>query len=279
MQATGVALAAGLLLSFGLHSFPFVAPQLTFAEMRSTFAKQEWVLLKYEDGEEYWVSLRDGRRYLKEPSGRIQYFAPGIWQQYLPPSGPVDSPIAHWPSWGHITESRATPEEMRRIANWTPQSAWQFLMGEYEHIEKAKADRDHPYRVSKAVETVDGQELVRFDIIYTASERVTEGVVERDGQEIVAFIASSDGEGLYSQIWADPKTQLPVRGRKRTFSADGRGLTGGFVDGAYSFPESGPKEIYDLGVPRNAKIVRTYWGAGAAEYIDRPESDERDATP
>ena len=71
----------------------------------------------------------------------------------------------------------------------------------------------------------------------------------------------------------DVKTQLPVRSRKRrSRSADGLGWTGGFVEGVYSFPESGPKDIYDLGVPRDAKIVRTsYWGAGAAEITDRSD--------
>lgn len=243
MPVTSAGLAACLLLAIGLYAFVFPAPQLTLAEVQSALAKQEWVLLKYEDGEEYWVALRDGRRYLKDPDGRVQHFAPGVWQQYLPAGGPVDLPAS-----GRITESRATAEQMSKLPKWTPQSAWQFLMGQIEGIEKARKDRDHPYRVEKAVETVDGQELVRFNIIHTNA---------------------LDEDELHSQIWADPKTQLPVRSRKVRSRSDGS--RGQFVAGSYSFPATGPKDIYDLGVPSDAKILRTYYGVGAREVADRPD--------
>jgi hypothetical protein len=243
MPVTIAGLAACVLLAIGLFTFLFTVPQLTSAQVQSAVARQEWVLLKYEDGEEYWVSLRDGRRFLKDPSGRIQHFAPGIWQQYLPPGGPVELP-----TFGHITESRATAEQIKKLPKWDRHSAWQFLTGQVEGIERAMQERDHPYRVEEAVDSVDGQQLVRFDIIHTN--------------------ALGEDE-LHSQIWADPKTQLPLRSRKVRLRPDGG--KGQFVAGSYSFPANGPKDIYDLGVPRDAKIVRTYYGEGAPETTDRPE--------
>ncbi|QDT44496.1 hypothetical protein Pan241w_46060 [Gimesia alba] len=79
---------------------------------------------------------------------------------------------------------------------------------------------------TRNTESVQGQQLIRFD--FFGQNSLKQRVVKR-------------------QLWVDPQTKLPVRVRQRL-------LDGSYQDGRYSFPQSGPQSLADLGVPANLPV-------------------------
>lgn len=242
--------AATVLLATGMWIALTWAPSLTLAQVKSAVVQQKWVLTKYTDGEERWISLLNGRRFIKLPSGRVGLFAPEISQRYLPPN-----PDGAFPS-GHIIESRATPEQMKEIPPWKPISAWEYLVSKAEEAARETgSDSKSLHKSERHEEVVDGRKLVRFDSVY---------------------VDALGNKKIRSQVWADPVTRLPVRVRK---AKDSRGVDpsddNSYTDGAISFPDEGPTDIYSLGAPRDAKIVRVHSDGRDPEVVNRPADLQR----
>ncbi len=239
----GVELVVVLVVAVSVFVLMFSSPALTLAQVKEELGKQKWVMIKYDDGEENWISLHDGRRFWKLPSGRIFFSAPGVWQQYFPARFREDTwtvfqteqggPTSGGP--GRIEEWRVSPEEMKGLPEWRSVSAWDFIVGKAEdQMTKPRTDLATPYRTERHLATVDGRQLVRFDTIYTDA---------------------LENEKLHSQLWADPKTRLPVRSRKFKKELEAGGDVGGkYVNGEFAFPTEGPDDIYSLGVPREAVV-------------------------
>ncbi|MFC1782381.1 hypothetical protein ACFL02_02205, partial [Planctomycetota bacterium] len=90
------------------------------------------------------------------------------------------------------------------------------------------------HQIEKHIDTLEGRKMVRFDTYY---------------------IDALDRKILQGQLWADPQTKLPVKIRERLEWREREELNREFTTGAFEFPESGPSNMYDIGVPRDLEIV------------------------
>ncbi|MBN2588609.1 MAG: hypothetical protein JXA96_02010 [Sedimentisphaerales bacterium] len=91
----------------------------------------------------------------------------------------------------------------------------------------------------------------------TGPSEFTNTIVEKsddiiDEHPVIRFDTYSSGpldlRVLTQQVWADPETHLPVRIRKYSSPDE-------FDTGDFSFPETGPSSIYDLGAPEDLEVV------------------------
>lgn len=214
--ASAAAAAALLLLFLQLQK-----PPLTMAQVMETFEQQKWVHVRYDDGDESWICLEDGRQFASYGQGAADLvdYEKNIHQRY-------------WPILGeYIHEWRAAEKPMP----WERKTAWQQVMG--TKFEAMNIGRKTPYREVHE-EEIDGRVRVRID-------QYREDAL---GRRILTL-----------QVWADPETRLPVRKRERLFVDDRRKQEREYREGIFDFPETGPSSIYDLGVPRDLKVIRSDW--------------------
>jgi len=115
------------------------------------------------------------------------------------------------------------------VPKWTPRSAWQVFVTPFE---KAEAHED----------TLNGIPAVRFD------HYGTDGVGNRM---------------LYSQLWADPKTHLPLRIKTRLQLGERDTYHKEWSTADYDFPATGPADIFALGVPVGTPIHKEVTAAPA----------------
>jgi len=127
-------------------------------------------------------------------------------------------------NWGRqIHEQPFTPRPY-------PQTPWEYAVGDWDDRGLQLA----PQTVERLTDSIDGSQVVRFDTY---------------------SVGPLGLRALAQQVWADPETRLPVR--IRIYS--GPESENKFGTGDFSFPETGPSSIYDLGVPQGLKAV-TNWG-------------------
>jgi len=189
---------------------------ITLADVRAAVAEKTWVHVKYDNGREMWTSLRGGGFFYRQESGFIQALDQVRGVRQHYFGPPFDS---------YIYESRVEPNAV----STTP---WDAVVRHYEQALDGDRTSDD---VERHVVQLDGRRLVRFD-------RYVTDVLGR--------------RLLKDQIWADPKSRLPVQIRHRLQPGEREEQNREWITGQYEFPETGPADLYDLGVPRDAEILR-----------------------
>lgn len=88
-----------------------------------------------------------------------------------------------------------------------------------------------------------------------AGEKVVRETGKYNGKDVLIFRMSAllGGRDLWVEMTVDAKMQLVVFINQKAFDKDGK-LTEE-VNAHIDYPETGPETIYDVGVPRSAKIV------------------------
>jgi hypothetical protein len=111
---------------------------------------------------------------------------------------------------------------------------WQEFVKPYElaATEKNRA-RGRP-SVRRFDDVVEGKNVLRFDCYMT----------DALGRRL-----------LLLQIWADPRSRLPVQRRQVLQLAEREAQKRDAITGRYDFPTTGPTAIYDLGVPHNLPVL------------------------
>jgi hypothetical protein len=97
--------------------------------------------------------------------------------------------------------------------------------------------------------------------------------------QIQSFTLSSlKGQGATQSLtlYIDPEAKLLYGAELKTVDAAGKVITAGTI--TYDYPSSGPQSIYDLGVPRDARIERNGPGAGVQSLLDQYERARAEAT-
>ena len=64
---------------------------------------------------------------------------------------------------------------------------------------------------------------------------------------------SLGGQPTEISMIIDAKKELPVFLNQKVLDADGQVLTE--IKGYFDYPDNGPSDIYDLGVPKDAKVI------------------------
>ncbi len=132
---------------------------------------------------------------------------------------------AYHSNWGRqIHEETFTPKPY-------PQTPWEYAVGDWD---ERPVTQLAPTTVEKAVDAIDDKRVLRFDTY---------------------DIGPCGLRALAQQVWADPETRLPLRIRKYPNPQEARKVK----TGDFSFPETGPASIHDLGAPQGLPVV-TNWG-------------------
>lgn len=222
-RMTKLALAAGIVLVIllGLHLGRPLGPSITWADVRDASLAQRWLHMKYDNGNEEWLNLQTGDRFSKDRNGRCvaRNHARNAMQRYDPRDGQqiIDT---RWRIGGEVPPA------------WEPKTAWESMIGPLEAIAEYREANDWD-DVEIHADQRGGEQLIRFDCY---------------------FIDAAGKRFLTRQIWADPKTRLPVTLQDLAGQKDQER----FIAATFDFPETGPASIYDLGVPQDLPIVRPY---------------------
>lgn len=212
----GVAIA--LMIWMGL----FTRPGLTMAEVAQAVAKEKWAHLVYDDQMEVWVCMDNGRYLWKRKGGMCFHCDPinRTEETYDPALAQI---TLHKPDvWvlGVTRNGKTIPMQV---------DALQFPDVDRKAPEKNTIQaKDRTVSVEYSIEHRAGQDLGRFD----------ESRQDALGQMHLA-----------RSLWVDLKTKLPVRVRERMNAADREKEGREHREGTYSFLETGPVNLAQLGVP------------------------------
>ena len=215
---------------------------LSLAEVQAAVAEQSWVHVTYDTGPfvEQWVCLADGNTYCKRRDGDVVF---ADWARNL----------RYWYDQRarYISVDQPATCPGGQVPPWQPQTAWQHVVGPYEQLAGEPAP-------TAGVETehdeLDGKKTIRFDLYYK----------DATGKDI-----------LLTQLWADPKTRLPVRRRDRLQLAHRKQFKQEWATGLYDFPPKGPSSLYDLGVPRDVPVRKQlapeHWAGEVRKVVEAAE--------
>ncbi|MCL2640763.1 MAG: hypothetical protein FWD53_07960 [Phycisphaerales bacterium] len=193
---------------------------LTLAQVQAAFEREAWVHTKYDAGQwkEWWTNLQTGEHYVVHADGSVSYMNPQT-NTMLRYSKGIDL------LYQSQLQGDAKP--------WSPQTAWENVVGPYEQGIARQKEKGGEMYLIKEDDILDGKKVVRFDWY------------------------SEDALGkrfLGDQLWVDPATRLPVRKKMRMQLADREEWGKEWSTGVYAFPQTGPTDIYALGVPKGTPI-------------------------
>jgi hypothetical protein len=201
---------------------------VVFADVRAAFLARTWVHLQYDNNTESWYNLKTGDHCHKQlyPWGDSFVYinrTDNLRQRYTPWHGQ------------YIEENRPAIYKDNIIPPYEPKTAWETIVGHWEKI--AEQGDSKYYQVEKDTDTLDGKTVIRFDIYY----------IDAMNQKL-----------LTKQLWADTVTKLPIRIREKLTSQQQKDQNREYITGVFSFPQTGPTSIYDLGVPRDLPVAKNY---------------------
>jgi len=216
---SGIGLAACFLIGVFLWLGLGGPANITLADVQKSIDSKPWVLIRYDDGSQEWANLRERRSFFTRADPDGRNFYAGM----------RDHVQGIWRSyhsnWGRqIHEQPFTPRPY-------PQTPWEYAVGDWDDRGIERFSRTV---VEKLSDNIKGRDVVRFDTY---------------------DVGPLGFRVLAQQVWADPETRLPIRIRK--YSGPDRGDRS--TTGDFSFPETGPSSIHDLGAPQDLPIV-VNWG-------------------
>ena len=90
---------------------------------------------------------------------------------------------------------------------------------------------------------------------------VVRSTEEIDGKKVIVFLMEPDQSG-YVRLWVDPETRLLVQSERVDFARQWRGVC------KWDYPEPAPADIYALGVPHDAKVVKRLPTAEVEQLVE-----------
>lgn len=191
------------------------AQPLTWQDVRDAVQNAAWVKATFEDGETTWLSPRH------DISARIGADGYKVFIDYTAGDLWCLFPFSKWIEHDSIDRRDLGP------------TVWESIVGPLERKAEAEKDTESRWWVERETEVVGGLELQRFD----------------------GYFQTAFGEKeLVSRLWADPETRRPTRVERRkpgTLGKDGKPV---WRLGIYTFPEEGPRSIFDLSVAKDVPI-------------------------
>jgi hypothetical protein len=223
--AAAAVIVIALLIVIQQFGGPVDGASVAWGDVRDAFLQQHWVHVKYDNGDERWSDLQTGDQYFKEWNGRCVSVdhARNIRQIYSP-------------TWGqHVSEDRPVIYRDGVIPPWEPKTAWESAVGPWEQM--AEHGKTGDWEVERHSDQTGGTQLIRFD----------------------CYLNDAAGRRLLiRQIWADPKTRLPLTVWECLQLAHRKEQKRESITGTFDFPETGPASIYDLGASRDLPVVKNY---------------------
>ncbi len=85
------------------------------------------------------------------------------------------------------------------------------------------------------------------------------------------------GIGLYTvRLYVDPRSKLLLAMESKAIDANGVAIS--TAEATYEYPSTGPRDIYDMGVPRDAKILNDMPANDLRNVLERYRQTREDAT-
>lgn len=194
---------------------------LTLAQVQEALANQDWLHLQYNNGREIWASLKDGKVFRKNEDGCVIFVDHNRNRRQV-----------FQPEFGEcIHEDQPVINVDGSSSEWESQSPWEYSVG---YLEQVSGENVNGVEVERHNDIINATAITRFDTY---------------------FIDALNRRLLVEQVWANPKTRLPVRIRERLTLAERKKQSTDFIEGIYDFPITGPASIHDLGVPRGLPII------------------------
>lgn len=230
-----VAVGAAAVFALGFVVWLSLAPTITLADVQAAIEKRSWVHIVFDSGAEQWTSLVGHKSFSKGRDGSLRVIDYTINKRfsYKPESGEIEYKT-------HVVLPDGGPLPDAVIL--APKNPLDFqmlsipLLDMREEGVPVQLKQDLGY-VEKHSETVDGQQLLRFD--WYCKDRM-------------------ERTYLSWQIWVDPQTCLPVSSRTRIMRNNLMLPDDAFSVGRYDFPDTGPEDIYALGAPRDVPVIDPY---------------------
>jgi hypothetical protein len=225
--AAGIAALGGMAAAVAFVLFVSGPVRLTLADVQGAFERQRWVHLHFDTGDikDQWTDLQTGESYITRADGDAVYLNhqtnTRLW--YMKRNAVIEQ------------EAPTIYLNGQKPSRWTPQTAWGTLVAPLARVAATQPARQSPPPVVAMKDVLNGMPAIRFDVYLT----------DATGHRF-----------LYSQLWADPKTRLPLREKFRLQLADREQYGREWSTGDYDFPTTGPADLYALGVPRGTSIHR-----------------------
>ncbi|MHC4638419.1 MAG: hypothetical protein ACYTBV_13120 [Planctomycetota bacterium] len=89
-----------------------------------------------------------------------------------------------------------------------------------------------------------------------------------NGKALTVFYKETPGEG-YEQWLVDPETQLVIENEEVEYEDNKKVIT------LYSYPETGPADIYELGVPRDVQVLNVAPPREIEDIVDNARTAEK----
>lgn len=233
---------AGLVTVLLLFVFSTKTPPLTLAEVMAAVDQQHWAQLVFEDGSETWVCLDDGKFLMKH----VESKAPTYY--YLRDPATRTEQRCDGLSEIRLSRPEAWVLGINRNGKTIPLEVHELTFSDLD-LSRPEHTSDAERNLRQAVRDYD--------------------IVTEDGRRLGHFSHySRDALGdlqLTKELWVDLETKLPVRIRSWRFAQE----TAMRVphDGIYHFVNAGPRDLYDLGVPRTVRIVPQISTAAEAQRL------------
>ena len=201
-------------------------PRLTLADVQSAVENQKWIHIRYDAGplREEWINLQTGTHATIAPDGHIMWTVEN------------SSSFLHFSKDEGVIQRWTFAPTTQPALKWTPRNAWDEIVAPLEKnaaTQLAQSPPPTPPTVTATHDILDGSKVVRFDSY------------END---------AIGNRFLHAQLWADPRTHLPLRIKTLLQLGDRQRYHQDWTTGTYEFPDTGPVDIYALGVPRTVLI-------------------------
>ncbi len=215
----GISVAACLLVSLCVWFLMTTSSPVTLADVKGTINTKPWIHLQYDDGAKEWANLKERRSFYTCSETDDRDFYAGM----------RDHTEGVWryyhSNWGQqIHEKPFVPRTY-------PQTAWEYAVGDWDNRGPVTSQRK---TIETFTDALNGQDLVRFDTY---------------------DVGPAGLRSLVHQVWVDPETHLPIRIHKN----NGPNQSSRQQTADFSFPDTGPNSIYELGAPRGLPVVAN-WG-------------------
>ena len=228
------AVAAAILIAVGL-AFLGTGAAITLADVQAAVVKKSWLHVRFDNGNEKWADLQNGLLARTSVDGSV------LFVDYL-----QNACYSYKRGDKLMHQGEAVIYREGQRPYWKPKTAWEHEIG---WIEKGVRQPGEWSKAERHKDDIDGKSLVRFDLLRKS--------------------AATGTWSLDKQIWADPKTHLPVQIREKSWPAWKE-----WIVGKYDFPDRGPKTVYDLGVPLDVEIIKSERGWSSAEVKKLAEAVE-----
>ena len=194
--------------------------------------------------------------------------------------------------WLHAVVEGMFSGKQERLEGWisfeSKINATRHSSGEITYCHKDMLHKYDPESNTITISYVPNDELEKMGSVWDYWDTMIKQFSEADaeigqekstyeGKETRVFKISSSAFGTPMEIklTVDAKKNLPILVNQKVFAANGKVTTE--AKGCFDYPENGPADIYDLGVPRSATVINNLPSEDVPQILEMYRSHRESA--